>query len=68
MVTPTLPLIRRWTRREDEILLAKRRERIPFSQIGTIILRTKNSCISRYQTLTGVRKGRLYVPTGKTNG
>jgi homospermidine synthase len=69
MVTSTLPLIRRWTPRETQILLDLRdKDRRSFSNIGLILVRSKSSCISKYQQLTGIRKGRLYVPTGKRNG
>lgn len=50
------------------LLFARDKFRFSFTKIGGILGRSKSACISKYQQLTGIRKGRLYVPTGKRNG
>ena len=69
MESASQPMIRRWSAEDDNQLIYLRETRcFSFSEIGKVNGRTKNSCISRYQLLKGIRKGRLYVPTGKFNG
>lgn len=69
MVTTTLPLIRSWDPGDDALLLhCKDRLGLSFTEAGKRLGRTKSSCISRYQRLKGIRRGRHYEPTGKDNG
>ena len=69
MVTTTLPLIRRWSAEDDNQLIYLRETKcFSFSEIGKANGRSKSSCISRYQRLKGIRRGRHYEPTGKANG
>lgn len=69
MEPTTLPLIRRWSAEDDNQLIYLRETKcFSFSEIGKANGRGKGACISRYQRLKGIRKGRRYIPTGKYNG
>ena len=55
----------KWTSEETYFLLQKRSLGVTYTRIGQELGRSKCSCISRHQLLKGIRRGRLYIPTGK---
>ena len=69
MESTSQSLIRRWSAEDDNQLIYLRETRcFSFTEIGKANGRSKSACISRYQRLKGIRRGRKYVPTSKLNG